>query len=67
MLRVQGKVGAGLQSLSNLLERVLDWYGEKSSTHRAAILGIGFGLLLCVMVMGICGVLAFVAQLGNGA
>jgi hypothetical protein len=59
------ETGVELQPIWDRLERALEWYAQKQSTHKAAILGIGFGLLLCAITLGICGVLMFVAQLGG--
>jgi hypothetical protein len=56
-----------LQRLNELLDRALNAFTRQSDTRRAAIVGIGFGLLLCVVVLLICVALGFVAGLGDTA
>ncbi len=37
-------------SLSRALKRFLDWFQDQTDVRRAALLGIGFGLVLCVVI-----------------
>jgi ABC-type amino acid transport system permease subunit len=57
--------GTELQRLGELLDRAINAFTRQSDTRRAAIVGIGFGLLLCVIVMLMCVIIGFVAGLGE--
>ena len=37
-------------SLSRNLRRLVDWMRNQTNVRRGAIMGIGFGLLLCVII-----------------
>lgn len=54
-----------MQRLGEFIERALGSFSQQSETRRAAIVGIGFGLLLCVIVLLICVVLGLVSGLGT--
>jgi hypothetical protein len=39
-----------MESLSRAVKRFLDWFRAQTDVRRAALLGIGFGLLLCIII-----------------
>jgi ABC-type amino acid transport system permease subunit len=51
--------------MQEFLDRVLARFGQQSDTRRAAILGIIFGLLLCVVFVLVALVIGFIATLGG--
>lgn len=36
--------------VSRAVKRFLDWFRDQTDVRRAALLGIGFGLVLCVVI-----------------
>jgi hypothetical protein len=51
--------------MQEILDRLLARFGRQSDSRRAAILGIIFGLLLCVVFVMIALVIGFVATLAG--
>jgi hypothetical protein len=45
-------------------DRALSAFERQDNVRRAAIIGVGFGLLLCVVVLGICLAINLIAGLG---
>ncbi len=54
-----------MQRLNQWVDELFRRFARQSDTRRAAILGMAFGLLLCVIVLLACVVLGFVAELGE--
>jgi hypothetical protein len=46
------------------IERALGAFERQDQVRRAAIIGVGFGLLLCVVAVGVCMVIGLLANLG---
>jgi hypothetical protein len=54
-----------MSSVSRLLERFMQWFRMQTDVRRAALMGIGFGLLLCVVVFISILLLSYVGTLGK--
>lgn len=60
-----GQGGEGVHRINELLDRTLKSFTKLSDNRRAAVLGVLFGLLMCVIVVLSVAVLGFVATLGE--
>lgn len=60
-----GPGGGGVRRINELLDQALKAFVKLSDNRRAAVLGIFFGLLMCVVVVLAITVLGFVATLGE--
>ena len=54
-----------MQRLRGWIEGILYRFSRLPDTRRAAILGMGFGLLLCVIVMILLLLFGYIASLGD--
>lgn len=39
-----------MASISHIIARFIDWFRSQTDVRRAALLGIAFGLILCVVM-----------------
>jgi hypothetical protein len=54
-----------LSRISEIVDRLFYRFSKQSDSRRAAILGILFGLLMCVIVILLFVVFGFIATLGE--
>jgi hypothetical protein len=54
-----------VQQINQILDRLTRGFTRQSDNRRAAILGMLFGLLLCVIVVLIVAVFGFISTLGE--
>jgi type IV secretory pathway TrbL component len=54
-----------LSRINEIVDRLLYRFSRQSDSRRAAILGIVFGLLMCVIVLLLFLVFSFIATLGE--
>ncbi len=64
-LTIKEGLSAAMSSVSRLLERFMQWFRMQTDVRRAALMGIGFGLLLCVVVFISILLLSYVGTLGK--
>ena len=57
--------GHTVQRINEFVDQLFRRFSQQSDTRRAAILGMMFGLLMCVVVMLAIIVLGFMASLGG--
>jgi hypothetical protein len=63
--RIHAWEGMMVQRITDWIDRVFYRFSRTTETRRAAILGAGFGLLMCVVVMLICVIFGFIGTLGE--
>jgi hypothetical protein len=56
--------GVRVNVIRGWADRALSAFERQDNVRRAAIIGVGFGLLLCVVVFGICLAINLLASLG---
>ncbi len=54
-----------MESISRRMRRFIDWFRAQTDIRRAAILGIGFGLTLCVVLFISIVLVTYVGNLGK--
>ncbi len=54
-----------MSSGSRLVGRFMEWFRMQTDVRRAALMGIGFGLLLCVVMFISILLLSYIGTLGK--
>ncbi|MGA7673210.1 MAG: hypothetical protein WBW04_22525 [Nitrolancea sp.] len=54
-----------MSSISRIIARFMEWFRMQTDVRRAALMGIGFGLLLCVVIFISILLLSYIGTLGK--